>query len=118
MTEFVEIKKQFLPKFKNTNIELFQAPAYCVCHVCKYNQDKHLCPKKCEEAGGSTIDCKIRSCKIKETNPEECDEQIYKILGKPQCLVWNGENKIFLFSNTDFYELNSKDLHCPSSKRG
>jgi hypothetical protein len=88
MTEFNKIKKQFLPQFRETKIELVHSAVYCVCHVCPHNHDKYLCPEGCEETGGSNCQCKLRSCKIFVDNPEECEEQISKILGKPQCLVW------------------------------
>jgi hypothetical protein len=87
MTTFEDIKKQFLPQFRDHNKVLVQFPTVCICHLCPHNHDKHLCPEKCETMGGSEMDCKMSPCQILDQDPRECEKQQYKFGGKPKCPI-------------------------------
>jgi len=88
MTKFEDIKKQFLPQFKDPQLQQQLCPTYCICHVCPHNHNKHLCPEGCETTGESNYECNS-SCKKNVEDSQECEEQQYKISGKPKNLIWS-----------------------------
>jgi hypothetical protein len=87
MTNFKDIQKQFLPKFKDKEIDL-EERVYCICRSCQHNLEKSFCEEKCKITGGIEVICLLNDpCQIKKLNPDICDKETIRITGKPKHIL-------------------------------